>query len=118
MRAAHPPQTMKSWRATRVVKLSETPTLQKAIITLDDLTKHLTSKEKSMEIISLEPPSREQFLHESHSQARAFTAVNWLNKNLQLGWPLDRVGKPCVKKIEISRALTAQPGMLHALRQD
>ena len=44
----------------------------------------------------------------------------WLNENLQLGWPLDKVEKPCVKKAshirtECSRTLTAQPGMLQAL---
>ena len=73
-----------------------------------------------MEIGSLEPLALEHFLHESQSQVRAVNAVNWLNKNLQLGWPLDKVEKPCVKKTshigtECSRTLTAQPGMLQAL---
>ena len=40
-------------RAIRVVKSSETPTLQKAIITADELVKHLASREKPMEISSL-----------------------------------------------------------------
>jgi hypothetical protein len=107
-------------RATRVVKAAETPTLQRAITTADEIVKYLASKEKPMEISSLEPLALEHFLHESQSQVRAVNAVNWLNKNLQLGWPLDKVEKPCVKKtshigMECNQALTAQPGMLQAL---
>ncbi len=109
-------------RVTRVVKSSEIPTLQGAITTADEIVKHLASKEKPMEISSLEPLALEHFLHESQSQVRAVNAVNWLNKNLQLGWPLDKVEKPCVKKtshigMECNQALTAQPSMLRALEE-
>ena len=93
-------------RAIHVVKSSETPTLQKAIITADELVKHLASREKPMEISSLEPLALEQFLHESQSQVRAFNAVNWLNKNLQLDWPLDRVEKPCVRDAAFTPSTT------------
>ena len=77
-------ETMTSFvrRAIRVVKLSDIATLQKAIITADELVKHLASREKPMEISSLEPLALEHFLHESQSQVRAVNAVNWLNKNL------------------------------------
>ena len=40
-------------RAIRVVKSSDTPTLQEAIITADELVKHLASREKPMDISSL-----------------------------------------------------------------
>ena len=75
-------------RAIRVVKSSDAPTLQEAIITADELAEFLTSREEPMEISSLQPLVLEQFLHDSQSQIRAVNAVNWLNKNLQLGWPL------------------------------
>ena len=100
-------------RATRVVESSEIPTLQRAITTADEMMNYLANREKPMHINSLEPLVLEQFLHEAQSHVRAVDAVNWLNKNLQLGWPLDKVEKPCVKKTshigtECSQALTAR----------
>ncbi len=86
-------------RVTRVVKSSEIPTLQGAITTADELMEYRASKEKPMDISSLEPLVMEQFLHEAQSQVRAVNAVNGLNENLQLGWPLDKVEKPCVTEL-------------------
>ena len=109
-------------RVTRVVKSSEIPTLQGAITTADELMEYLASKEKPMDVNSLEPLVLEQFLHEAQSHVRAVDAVNWLNKNLQLGWPLDKVEKPRIKKashigMECNQALTAEPSMLQALEE-
>ena len=107
-------------RATRVAESSEIPTLQRAITTSGELREYLTNKEEPMHISSLEPLVLEQFLSEARSHGRAVHSVNWLNKKLQLGWPLDKVEELCVKKsshigTQRSQARTAQPGMMQAL---
>ena len=109
-------------RATRVVSKAETPTLQRAITTAAEIAEFLASREKPMEISNLEPLVLEHFLHKSQSQVRATNAAKWLNKNLQLGWPLDKVEEPRIKKashigMECNQALTAEPSMLQALEE-
>jgi len=101
-------ETMTSFvrRAIRVVKSSDAPTLQEAIITADELAEFLASREEPMEISSLQPLVLEQFLHDSQSQIRAVNAVNWLNKNLQLGWPLDEEEKPRGNEAVLARSTT------------
>ena len=115
-------EIMKSLRrkAARVVKAAETPTLQRAITTAEELRKYLESRTTHMGINKVEPIVLEQFLWQSQARVRAVNATCWMCKNLQLGWPIDSVERPDTKKasligMECKQAPAAQPGMLKAL---
>jgi hypothetical protein len=61
-------------------------------------------------------------LWQSNARVRAVNAIGWMCKNLQLGWPIDKVEKPDVKRssligMECKQAPAAQPGMLKALEE-
>ena len=75
-------------KATRVVKANGIPTLHKAIITADELRKHLESRPMHMDVNKVEPVVLEEFLWQSHAPGRAFNAIGWMCKNLQLEWPI------------------------------
>ena len=73
-----------------------------------------------MDIGKIEPTVLEDFLWKSPAPVRVSTALGWLCKNLDLGWPIDRIEKPCAKKVsqigmECNQAPVSQPGMLKAL---
>jgi hypothetical protein len=107
-------------KAARVVKTAEAPTLNRAITTADEVRKYLEVRSGHMGIGKIEPMVLEDFLWKSPAPVRVSTALGWLCKNLDLGWPIDRIEKPCAKKVsqigmECDQAPVAQPGMLKAL---
>ena len=107
-------------KAKRVVKAAEIPTLHRAITTADEVRKYLASRETHMGVDKVEPIVLEEFLWQSRARVRAVNAIAWMCKNLQLGWPIDKVEKPDIKKasligMECKQAPAAQPGMLKAL---
>ena len=68
----------------------------------------------------MEPIVLEEFLWQSRARVEAVNAISWMCKNLQLGWPIEKVEKPDTKKtsligMECKQAPAAGPGMLKAL---
>jgi hypothetical protein len=107
-------------KAARVVGAAEIPTLHRAITTADELRKYLEGREMYMGVDNVEPIALEEFLWQSRARVRAVNAIAWMCKNLQLGWPIDKVEKPDTKKasligMECKQAPAAQPGMIAAL---
>ncbi len=76
-------------KATRVVKAAEIPTLHRAVTTADELRKYLDSRATHMGVDKVEPIVLEEFLWQSRARDRAFNAICWMCKKLQLGWPTD-----------------------------
>ena len=73
-----------------------------------------------MTVDKVEPIVLEEFLWQSRARVRAVNAISWMCKNLQLGWPIEKLEKPDTKKasligMECKQAPAAQPGMLKAL---
>ena len=109
-------------RVTRLVADSEIPTLHRAITTADEVRKFLDNRATYMGVEHVEPIVLEDFLWQSNARVRALTAIGWMCKNLQLGWPIDKIGKPNIKRssligMECRQAPAAQPGMLKALEE-
>jgi len=107
-------------KAIRVVGASEIPTLHRAVTTADEVRKYLEGRVTHMAVDNVEPIVLEEFLWQSRARVRAVNAIAWMCKNLQLGWPIDKVEKPDTKKaslvgMECKQAPAAQPGMLKAL---
>jgi len=107
-------------KATRVVGAAEIPTLHRAITTADEVRKYLEGRASHMRVCHVEPIVLEEFLWQSRARCRAVNAISWMCRNLQLGWPIDKVEKPDTKKAsligtECKQAPAAQPGMLKAL---
>ena len=109
-------------RVTRLVADSEIPTLHRAITTADEVRKFLDNRATYMGVEHVEPIVLEDFLWQSNARVRALTAIGWMCKNLQLGWPIDKIEKPNIKRssligMECRQAPAAQPGMLKALEE-
>ena len=84
------------------------------------MRKYLEGRTAYMGVDHVEPIVLEEFLWQSLARVRAVNAIAWMCKNLQLGWPIDKVEKPDIKKVsligmECKQAPAAQPGMLKAL---
>ena len=111
-------------KATHVVRAAGIPTLHKAMTTADEVRKYLADRDLHMGADTVEPIVLEEFLWQSRasplSRVRAVEAIAWMCKNLQLGWPIDKVEEPDMTRVSLSgmhdRATpAAQPGMFKAL---
>ena len=56
-----------------------------------------------MGIDKVEPMVLEEFIWQSHARFRAFNAISWMCKNLQLGLPIDSVERLSV--VSLNRAV-------------
>jgi len=109
-------------KATRVVGTAEIPTLHRARTTADEVRIYLRGRATHMGIDKMEPIALEEFLQQSRARVRAVNAIEWMCNNLQLGWPIEKVGRPDTKQVPLigakrKQALVAQPGMLKALTE-
>ena len=107
-------------KATRVVIAYDVPTLHRAITTANEVRKYLDRRAAHMGVDYVEPTVLEEFLWQASARGRAVSSITWMCKNLQLGWPIDKVEQPDVEKVSLSgmecrQAPAAQPGMLKAL---
>ena len=107
-------------KATRVVGAHDVPTLHRAVTTANEVRKYLEGRTTHMGVDHIEPTVLEEFLWQSSARGRAVNSVAWMCKNLQLGWPIEKVEQPDVEKVslismECRQTPAAQPGMLKAL---
>ena len=105
-------------RAGRLCQQSEAQTLRRVQMTWGELCIH--AKVKGVEAVSLDAVALEDFVYKSHAQTRAFVALRWMAKNMQLAWPMEDVIAPSAKAKSIfglsqTQAVCALPLMLKAL---
>ena len=87
-------------RATKRCGESEEATLRRATLTWEELRSHCWEGREGVAVRT--PPSEltavqlEIFVYKSQAKSRAFVALRWLAKNLQLPWPMDSVMAPSV----------------------
>ena len=101
-------------RARRVCGQAEKLTLARAVATAREFTDSCASRLPVVELSRVTAIVIESFLWNQAAKQRAATSMGWLNRNLQLDWPMDDVEVPSTSTksaygLDSNQAPCAQP---------
>ncbi len=109
-------------RARRLCKVSEVPTLARAVATAVEFSDYCAKRTPQVYLHDVSAVVLEAFVWDHTARTRVVSALRWLVKNVQVPWPIDDVEKPettakAVYGISGQQAPCAQPCMVLLLEE-